>query len=62
MAGHGIWTRDLPNASVVRHHGATSFGKIMIFTIIILDIGTILDMKFVVILYPNNFEFMALLK
>ena len=24
LAGHGIWTRDLPNASLVRYHGATS--------------------------------------
>ena len=22
----GIWTRDLPNASLVRYHGATSLG------------------------------------
>ena len=27
LAGHGIWTRDLPNASLVRYHGATSLGK-----------------------------------
>ena len=26
----GIWTRDLPNASLVRYHGATSLGKIFI--------------------------------
>ena len=24
LAGTGIWTRDLPNASLVRYHGATS--------------------------------------
>ena len=24
--GTGIWTRDLPNASLVRYHGATSLG------------------------------------
>ena len=24
---HGIWTRDLPNASLMRYHGATSLGK-----------------------------------
>ena len=24
LAGHGIWTRDLPNASLVCYHGATS--------------------------------------
>ena len=28
LAGHGIWTRDLPNASLVRYHGATSLGKL----------------------------------
>ena len=26
MVGTGIWTRDLPNASLVRYHGATSLG------------------------------------
>ena len=26
LAGHGIWTRDLPNASLLRYHGATSLG------------------------------------
>ena len=26
LAGHGIWTQDLPNASLVRYHGATSLG------------------------------------
>ena len=26
FADHGIWTRDLPNASLVRYHGATSLG------------------------------------
>ena len=27
LIGHGIWTRDLPNASLVHYHGATSLGK-----------------------------------
>ena len=27
----GIWTRDFPNASLVRYHGATSLGKILSF-------------------------------
>ena len=27
LAGHGIGTRDLPNASLVRYQGATSLGK-----------------------------------
>ena len=27
LAGTGIWTRDLPNASLVRYHGATSLGN-----------------------------------
>ena len=26
LAGHGIWTRDLPNTSLIRYHGATSLG------------------------------------
>ena len=26
LAGRGIWTRDLPNASLVRYHGAISLG------------------------------------
>ena len=26
LTGRGIWTRDLPNASLVRYHGATSLG------------------------------------
>ena len=34
LAGTGIWTRDLPNASLVRYHGATSLGyKILKYTI-----------------------------
>ena len=28
LVGTGIWTRNLPNASLVRYHGATSLGKI----------------------------------
>ena len=27
LAGHGIWIRDLPNACLVRYHGATSLGR-----------------------------------
>ena len=27
LVGIGIWTRDLPNASLVRYHGATSLGE-----------------------------------
>ena len=30
LVGTGIWTRDLPNASLVRYHGATSLGPINI--------------------------------
>ena len=26
LVGTGIWTRDLPNASLVRYHGAISLG------------------------------------
>ena len=29
LVGTGIWTRDLPNASLVPYHGATSLGKIL---------------------------------
>ena len=31
LIGTGIRTRDLPNASLVRYHGATSLGKIYLF-------------------------------
>ena len=27
LVGTGIWTRDIPNASLVRYHGATSLGE-----------------------------------
>ena len=27
LVGTGIWTRDLPNASLMRYHGATSLGN-----------------------------------
>ena len=27
LVGTGIWTRDLPNASLVRYHGVTSLGS-----------------------------------
>ena len=33
LFGTGIRTRDLPNASLVRYHGATSLGKIVLLTI-----------------------------
>ena len=29
LVGTGMWTRDLPNASLVRYHGATSLGHFM---------------------------------
>ena len=32
LVGSGIWTRDLPNASLVRYHGATSLGEIYIIS------------------------------
>ena len=28
LVGTGIWTRDPPNSSLVRYHGATSLGNI----------------------------------
>ena len=34
LAGHGIWTRDLPNASLVRYHGATSLGSSCFVTLV----------------------------
>ena len=27
LVGTGIWTKYLPNASLVRYHGASSFGN-----------------------------------
>ena len=30
LVGTGIWTRDLPDASLVRYHGDTSLGDIII--------------------------------
>ena len=30
--GTGIWTRDLPNASLVRNYGASSLGVYIIYT------------------------------
>ena len=33
LVGTGIRTRDLPNASLVRYHGATSLGDHKILTI-----------------------------
>ena len=32
LAGTGIRTRDLPNASLMRYHGATSLGKETLIT------------------------------
>ena len=34
LVGTGIRTRDLPNASLVRYHGATSLGKAFILSLI----------------------------
>ena len=31
LVGTGIWTRDLPNASLVRYHRATSLGCCLLF-------------------------------
>ena len=38
LVGTGIWTRDLPNASLVRYHGATSLGRIGTLSEIIIFI------------------------
>ena len=35
LAGHGIWTQDLPNASLVRYHGATSLGLFCFLTFLL---------------------------
>ena len=32
LVNHGIWTRDLPNTSLVRYHGATLLGDMALFT------------------------------
>ena len=31
----GIWTQDLPNASLVRYHGATSLGSAKFCSLVI---------------------------
>ena len=33
LVGTGIRTRDLPNASLVRYHGATSLGSICLLSL-----------------------------
>ena len=33
LVATGIWTRDLPNASLVRYHGAISLGSTILFSI-----------------------------
>ena len=32
LVGTGIWTRDHPNASLVRYHEATSLGNFILFS------------------------------
>ena len=39
LVGTGIRTRDLPNASLVRYHGATSLGKKKSYPVPALKIG-----------------------
>ena len=34
LVGTGIWTRDFPNANLVRYHGATSLGNTLINIVI----------------------------
>ena len=41
LVGTGIWTRDLPNASLVRYHGATSLGSFIFIKFKWGDIFTI---------------------
>ena len=52
LVGTGIRTRDLPNASLVRYHGATSLGKkLMIVTFcninfkLYFDVSWVLEME-----------------
>ena len=40
LVGTGIWTRDLPNASLVRYHGATSLGSFFL-SFVLLRLFTI---------------------
>ena len=37
LVGTGIWTRGLPNASLVRYHGATSLGALLFYFICSCD-------------------------
>ena len=47
LVGTGIWTRDLPNESLVRYHGATSLGRfyLFIFTFIYQSAFNKIDLK-----------------
>ena len=38
LVGTGIWTRDLPNASLVRYHEATSLGKSKLWHFVSLSV------------------------
>ena len=50
LVGTGIWTRDLPNASLVRYHGASSLVSVLFAPI---DIRLIL---FLAILFVESFS------
>ena len=52
LIGHGIWTRDLPNASLVCYHGDNSLGVSMFCLRKYSRITWFMD--FVKILYKNN--------
>ena len=47
LAGHGIWTRELPNASLVRYHGPTSLDFLVCILIITQTVVTCLWMVMV---------------
>ena len=42
LVGTGIWTRDLPNVSLVRYHGATSLRRMTFVSVEKLKIKKIL--------------------
>ena len=58
LAGHGIWTRDLPNASLVRYHGATSLVASLRICVYALERGPLVIywVKNVFVYFSNIFN------
>ena len=54
LAGHGIWTRDLPNASLVRYHGATSLGALYLCPILITNFCNFFSIRYFSVLYAGH--------